>query len=142
MRKRHIWILGIFLLLVGIAFAVYTRFSARRHFHSQTCASTMVSITFAARMWAEDHEDKLPSDFLAMTDELATPKILHCPADNVRPKQTDWNALLPSHSSYEIVDAHLRLTDTNSVFLRCRVHGHVSYADATVFDGIRRRGKY
>jgi hypothetical protein len=141
MRKRRLFILGIFLLLMGIAFAAYTR-SSKRHFQSQTCASTMVSITFAARMWAHDHEGKLPSDFLAMTSELSTPKVLHCPADDVRPKLTNWSSLSPSQSSYEIVGADLRLTETNGVFLRCRIHGHLGYTDATVFDGIRRRGKY
>jgi hypothetical protein len=65
-----------------------------------------------------------------------------CPADVSRHCASNWSSFTPENSSYEIVSPGIALEDTNSVFLRCRVHGHVSYADMTVFDGARRRHKY
>jgi hypothetical protein len=52
-----------------------------------------------------------------------------------------WAVFTPADSSYEIVTPGLKDGDTNGVFLRCRIHGYLGYADATVFDGVRRRTK-
>jgi hypothetical protein len=101
----------------------------------------MVSIGFAARLWADDHEDQLPSDFLSMSNELIITKILICPGDHLRLKAGNWTAFTSENSSYEIVTPGLRDSDTNSVFLRCKVHGNLGFADGTVFDGVRRRLK-
>jgi hypothetical protein len=101
----------------------------------------MVSIGFAARLWADDHEDQLPSDFLSMSNELIITKILICPGDHLRLKAGNWTAFTSENSSYEIVTPGLRDSDTNGVFLRCKVHGNLGFADGTVFDGARRRLK-
>ena len=108
---------------------------------SIACGNYMVSIGCAARLWANDRDGYLPSDLLAMTNELINPIILHCPGDHSRQRATNWTSFTLAQSSYELVTPHLRDGDTNGVFSRCKVHGHLGYADATVFDGVRRRTK-
>ena len=58
-----------------------------------------------------------------------------------RQAAANWVTFTPADSSYEIVTPGLPDGDTNGVFLRCKIHGHLGYADATVFDGVRRRTK-
>jgi hypothetical protein len=76
-----------------------------------------------------------------MSNEIADPKILVCPGDHSRKVAVSRKVFTPADSSYEIVAPGLRDGDTNGVFLRCKIHGDVAYADATVFDGVRRRTK-
>jgi hypothetical protein len=45
----------------------------------------MKQIGLAARMWANDHKDIMPSDFLTMQNELNSPRILVCPTETNRP---------------------------------------------------------
>lgn len=113
----------------------------KRKAESVGCGNYMASIGCAARIWAGDHDDHLPSDLLSMSNELATPKVLICPGDHSRKPAASWGSFTPADSSYEIVTPSLRDGDTNGVFLRCKIHGHLGYADATVFDGVRRRTK-
>src|ERR1044071_6477273 len=96
-----------------------------RHTESVACGNFMVSIGCAARLWANDRDGYLPSDLLAMTNELINPIILHCPGDHSRPRATNWSGFTLAQSSYELVTPHLRGGDTNGVFLRCKVHGHL-----------------
>jgi hypothetical protein len=76
-----------------------------------------------------------------MSVELASPRMLICPGDHSRQPATNWSAFDSSHSSYEVVTTNLLAGDTNGVFMRCKIHGHLGYADGTVFDGSRRRTK-
>ena len=135
--RRHIAISGalVAVILTGCASP------ERRRTESIRCGNYMVSIGYTALIWADDRDGYLPSDILSMTTELGTPRILHCPGDHSRHVAANWASFTLSQSSYEIVTAHLRVGDTNGVFLRCKVHGHLGYADATVFDGVRRRSK-
>ena len=138
MSKRSIFIsAGVIVLIVGALFVAVPR--AKRMAESVSCGNYMASIGFAARLWAEDHDGHLPSDLLSMSNEVIMPKILVCPGDHARQPAATWAVFTPAGSSYEIVTPGLRDGDTNGVFLRCRIHGHLGYADATVFDGFRRR---
>jgi hypothetical protein len=136
------WIIAAGLLTVAIALLLQLVFRAREKAESLNCASTVVSICFAARLWADDHGDKLPASFAAMSNELVSPKILHCPSDHTRPRASTWNEFSTQHLSYELLKPGMSTVETNSPWLRCRVHGHLGYTDFTVFDGARRRGKF
>ncbi len=140
MRKRYIGIIAALLLLVLVTMALAAQM-AKRKAQSLSCGNYMASIGCAARLWAEDHNGHLPSDLLSMSNELAVPKVLICPGDRSRKPATNWASFTDADSSYEIVTRALRESDTNGVFLRCKIHGHLGYADATVFDGVRRRTK-
>ena len=89
----------------------------------------------------EGQSDRYPADLTYLSNRLAT-KWMICPSDSSRRAASDWSSFTPEHSSYELVTPSLVRTDTNSVFLRCRVHGHMAYSDHTVFDGTRRRHKF
>lgn len=93
-------------------------------------------------MWADDHDGSLPTDFVSMSNEINTTKILVCAADHKRQPATNWTSLTLDNCSYELLSPGLPATNLNTEILRCMVHGHVGYADGTVFDGVRRRRKY
>jgi hypothetical protein len=140
MSKRRIIISATVLVLVIAAMALVAPL-AKRKAESVSCGNYMASIGCAARLWAGDHDGHLPSSLLSMSNELATPKILICPSDHSRKPAANWASFTDADSSYEIVTPGLQDGDTNGVFLRCKIHGHLGYADATVFDGVRRRTK-
>ena len=73
-----------------------------------------------------------------MPDEVTSTKLLICPGDHVRTMAKDWKSLTAANISYEIVAPGVDVKEMNTVFVRCRLHGHQGYVDMTVFDGIRR----
>jgi hypothetical protein len=115
---------------------------SKQRAESLGCASGITSISLAARLWAEDNGGVCASNFVCMSNELATPKILVCPRDHGRQKATDWASFTLANCSYEIISPGLQVEDTNTAFFRCSVHGHLGYTDGTVFDGVRRRHKF
>jgi hypothetical protein len=141
MKKRIILILAVVVVIAGGWFLINDAM-AKQKAASAKCANNMSSIISAARFWAEDHGEKLPADFLSMTNELVTTEILVCPGDHSRKAAATWAAFTPADSSsYEIVTPGLQSSDTNAIYLRCKVHGHTGFGDATVFDGNQRRAK-
>jgi type II secretory pathway pseudopilin PulG len=76
------------------------------------CINSLKQINLAFRIWADDNNGKYPmeistanggtkelaatgdafSTFRIMTNELSTPKILHCPVDIVQPMATTWGS--------------------------------------------------
>jgi hypothetical protein len=90
-------------------------------------------------MWAEEHEGYFPTNFVLMSNEVVTPKILCCIPER---RVGTWPEFTAFNTTYEIVTPSVHKTDTNAVFVRCAVHGHLGYPDTTVFDGKRRRGKH
>ena len=138
--RRTIIICSLAVVAAAVAFVVSAR-AAQRRAQSLNCASSVVSICFAGRLWAEEHGGSFPTNFICMSNEVATPKILSCvPAR--RSRTSDWSAFTPDNCTYEIVTPGVYESATNTVFLRCTVHGHLGYPDMTVFDGVRRRGKF
>ncbi len=72
------------------------------------CVNDQKQLGLSFTMWAHDHEDKYPSvvdpadggskanpqvwaHFAAMSNELVTPKILHCPSDGGKLTATDFS---------------------------------------------------
>ncbi len=135
---RHI-LIGLALVLVaGSVVYVASALTLQRRAESYNCASSVVSICTAGRMWAEDHEGRFPTNFVCMTNELGTPKVLSCvPARRTR----DWSEFTSNHCTYEIVTPGVHRDAGDTIFLRCTIHGHLGYPDMTVYDGVRRRGK-
>src|SRR3954464_854760 len=108
------------LVIAAAALVVIARAGQRRA-QSLNCASSVVSICFAGRFWAEDHGGRFPTNFICMSNELASPKILSClPAR--RAHTSDWSAFTPDNCTYEIVTPGVHGDATNTVFLRCPVH--------------------
>jgi hypothetical protein len=140
MRKRAIVLLIFTALVIIIAGAAALR-SAKQKAESAMCGNYIASIGCAARFWANAHDRFLPSTLISMSNELSVPKMLVCPGDHARKAAASWETFTEADSSYQIMNPSLPESDPNGVFIRCKVHGHIGYADASVFDGVRRRTK-
>src|SRR2546423_369167 len=77
---------------------------------SIACINNLKQIGLSARVWANDdpynlgRKDVLPPNFLSMSNELSTPKVLVCPADKARKPATSWQEFSPSNVSYEFLN--------------------------------------
>src|SRR3954465_1486341 len=100
MHSRHLLILAA--TLAVLIFAACTAPSPERRAESTSCGNYMCSICVAARTWAMDNADYLPSDFLSMSNEVSSPRILICPGDHSRRPAADWASFTSDQSSYEL----------------------------------------
>jgi hypothetical protein len=140
--KKRVWIGAVMVALAVLAAIGIPRLRAEmRRAKSMNCASFMSDICLCASVWAEEHGDALPSNLSCISNQLGVLRPLVCPADKGRRPATNWSSFTPANSSYEIISPGMHLDETNRVFIRCTVHGHLGYSDATVFDGVRRRHK-
>jgi hypothetical protein len=127
MRKRRLIIAFAVVALVGVFVALPP---LKRHAELVNCSNQMHVILVAATlMWPEEHNGHLPSDFLSMSNELGTPKILLCASDHSHRAAPNWNSFTTNNCSYEIMARGVLDTETNRIFMRCRIHGFVGYAD-------------
>jgi hypothetical protein len=96
------------------------------------CVSNMKQIGLAARMWANDHNEIMPTDYLTMQNELNSPKILTCPAETNRPVAKAWSDF--SGSSYVMLSPGIReyATRPEIVLVHCPVHNNVGMCDGSV----------
>jgi hypothetical protein len=101
----------------------------------------MVSICFSGRFWASENGGLFPTNFITMSNELVTPKVLVCPADETPKKVGRFAEYTDANCSYVMVTPGVHESATNTVFIRCSIYGHLGYPDNTVFDGVRRRSK-
>ena len=96
------------------------------------CANNMKQVGLAARMWANDHAERFPPDYLAMSNELVSPKILVCPSDVRRQRSADWSDFTKNGSSYVYLGGGADATRPQNVLLRCPIHNNVGLADGSV----------
>ena len=101
---------------------------------SISCVNNMKQIGLGARLYANDHGDKLPPDFLSMSNELVTPKILVCNGDSTRTKAADWAQFnAAANVSYEFLLPGTKEEDVVSkTVFRCPIHGHIGLGDGSV----------
>ncbi len=108
---------------------------AKAKAQSMACVNNLKQIGLAARIWATDNGDVLPPNWLAMTNELATPKILVCPGDPARAAAQNWASLSAANVSYEYLNPNGSEADPYVILTRCTVHGHVGLSDGSVMQG-------
>ena len=137
--NRWLWAFyALFGIALSIGFLALAGARWARRNESINCASHVRSIVYVARMWAEDHGNRLPPDIISISNELSSPIILHCPSDRSRQRISKWSAFTPGDSSYEVASPGGDESDTNAIVIKCTIHGHLGYVDRTVFDGDRR----
>jgi hypothetical protein len=138
MKKRDV-LFAFFGIVLISAFVLLPTLS--RYAKSMACGNNMSSIGLATRIWAEDNHKVLPDNFVCMSNELSTTKVLICPADKSRQAGLSWTSFTQSNSSYQLLTPGMPYNDSNA-FLQCEIHRHLGYADGKVFDGRRRRTKW
>ncbi len=99
------------------------------------CVNNLKQIGLAARIWAGDNKDVYPTNFICMTNELSTWKILQCPSDKSH-SVTNWAEVAAGSISY-IMDAPGIVEggpeyDPNIIFVECPVHHNVCLIDGSV----------
>lgn len=121
---------------------------AQEKARSTQCISNLKQIGLGARMWANDHQEVMPPDVLAMQNELNTPKILVCPSDEGRARATSWAEFGPANLSYEFLVPGVSETEPPyTIMTRCPIHGHVGLLDGSVQGGswkhaVQRNGRW
>ena len=118
---------------------------ARERAQSIQCVNNLKQIGLAARVWALDNRDSepdnrevFPSDFLSMSNELSTPKILVCAGDTNRPVATDWASFSAANCSYEYLAPNGSSDDPLRVLARCPIHGNIGLCDGSVQMGVAK----
>jgi len=106
--------------------------AAKQEAQSIACVNNLKQIGLAARLWANDHNDVFPPDFISMRDELNTPKILFCPGDPAAIRVADWSQLNPSSISYRFLNPNGNEIDPTKLLTTCPIHGHIGLSDGSV----------
>lgn len=98
-----------------------------------TCVNYLKQIALAARIWeSKQGGDLLPDDFLTMSNELNTPKILACPADEHHKRASSWAEFGPENVSYEILSPGASIKRPDIVYAHCPIHHNVALTDGSV----------
>jgi hypothetical protein len=98
----------------------------------QQCINNLKHIGLAARLWANDHNDIFPPDFITMKNELGTPKVLFCPAMSDGFFGGDWSRLKPAEISYRFLNPNGKEEDPTKPLAMCPLHSHVTLSDGSV----------
>ncbi len=96
------------------------------------CVSNLKQIGLAVRIWAGDHNEVFPPDFISMKDKLSSPNILFCPADAAAIRVAEWSQLNPSLISYRFLNPNGNASDPTKQLATCPIHGNVLLSDASV----------
>ena len=116
-------------VLAGILLPALAKSKTRGNY--VTCISNIRQLGLAMRMFSQDHEDKFPwatsvtnggtleystttnvfLHYLALSNELSSPKVLHCSKDTQRPRASSWEQL--TNNSFLSYFAGLDADSTN-----------------------------
>jgi len=128
-KRRVLMYVGLTCLLVIVGVACALR-SLRRRAKSLTCIDNLHEIVYQGKQWATARDGLFPTNFMFLSDVWDLSFALCCPSDPQRQliRQTPF---LQERSSYELITPGVASSDTNTVFVRCKIHGYVAYPDGT-----------
>lgn len=96
------------------------------------CVNNLKQIGLAARIWANDNNDVLPPNWLVMSNELSTPKLLICPGDTARSAAPNWSSFSAANVSYEFLNPNGSEAEPEVLLTRCPIHNNVGTSDGAV----------
>lgn len=100
------------------------------------CVNNLKQLGLASKVFAIDNTNIFPADVLEMTNEMATPKILYCPADTARHAASGWADYSSANCSYEYLAPSGTNSEPTRVLFRCPIHGNVGLCDGSVQSGV------
>lgn len=107
---------------------------AKEKAQSAACVNNLKQIGLAIRIWSNDRHDVNPPDFLSLSNELGTPKILFCPGNTNHPTMKTWTDFAATVSPYEFVAAGATNADfePQRISVRCPIHNNFALCDGSV----------
>jgi len=124
------------MLLVFVPAALLLPALARAKSNAQRiqCVSHLKQICLGARIYSNDNKETFPPDFLSMSNELNTPRILVCPADTKHTASLNWADFDPRKNlTYEYLQPGIAETNAmDKVIFRCPIHNNVGMGDGSV----------
>ncbi len=107
---------------------------AKEKLEAIACVNNLKNFGLSMRTWAVDNDGLTSPDFLSMSNEFSTPKILVCPADHARQPARNWASYTSANCSYEYLVPSVPNVENEPqrVAFRCPIHGHVGLCDGSV----------
>ncbi|HTD87907.1 MAG TPA: DUF4190 domain-containing protein [Candidatus Binatia bacterium] len=130
--------ISLLLLPVTVALLLPALAKAKDRALKVTCVNQMKSVDAAVRQYTNEHNNNYPPNLLILSNQVAVPKLLVCPADTTRRRRESWNDVMISGSSY--IFTVPATGSPQEVVLRCPVHGNVAHADGSVTQGTEKPG--
>jgi prepilin-type processing-associated H-X9-DG protein len=135
--------IGSVFIFIAMLAALLLPALARAKGRAQTiqCANQLKQVGLAIRIWGNDHNQKLPPDFLSMSNELVLPKFLVCPGDKSREAAASWSEFDPMQNvSYEYLTPNAKESDVErQPIVQCPIHGNITFGDGHVEQNRGRR---
>ncbi len=103
--------------------------------NADRCVQNLKAISTAITDWSLHHAGQLPPSLGALTNELASPEVLVCPADSSHHPASDWTRWTPKNVTYQIrrwpsePSGHIIITQ-----LGCPIHGTTTTSRAGIAD--------
>lgn len=107
---------------------------AKAKAQSIACVNNLKQIGLAVRLYAMDNNEVNAPEFLSMSNELSTPKILFCPGNTNHPPVKTWAEFATTASSYEYLVAGVTnaAVEPQRISARCPLHNNIGLCDGSV----------
>ncbi len=125
---------GFMMLAIGPAMMLPALARAKAKANRASCVNNLKQVGLGARIYANDNKGVFPPDFLTMSNELNTPRILVCPEDTKHTRVLTWAEFDPRKNlSYEYLQPGITEGDAvNKVVFRCPIHNNAGMGDGSV----------
>lgn len=105
------------------------------------CVNNLKQIGLAVRIYANDNNEVNPPNFLSMSNELGSPKILFCPGNTNHPAVKTWADFAATASNYQFLAAGATNSDVEPqrILTYCPTHNIFGLCDGSVQNYSKRR---
>jgi hypothetical protein len=134
--------IAVAMLAIPAAIMLPALAKAKERAQRVACINNLKQIALAGRIYVNDHKEQWPADFLSMSNELTTPKILVCPADKGKTKAVDWASFSEENVSYQFLAPGRDESKPGQPvpMFRCPIHNNVALSDGSAHQLPRNSG--